>query len=82
MGIDFENIRMRTLVEKIRPLPGGASYESKVTNIYGSDGEEILNPTSPEYWGFSWGMTSEEARQQAEKMALEKLKNYLSRKDK
>jgi hypothetical protein len=81
MDIDFENMRMLTLVEKIRPLPGGACYEAKVTNIYGSDGEEILNPAYPEYWGFSWGMTSKEASQQAEQMALEKLKNPSLRKD-
>lgn len=74
MDIDFENLRMRTLVEKIRPLAGGACYEAKVTHIYDSDGHKILNPSSPEYWGFPWGMNYEDAHRQAEEMALKKLK--------
>lgn len=81
MGTDFENVRMRTSVAKIRPLPGGACYEAKVTHIYDSNGKEILNPGSPEYWGFAWGMTNNEAHKQAEEMALEKLKSHLLRKD-
>lgn len=81
MNFERSDIRMRTPVEKIRPLPGGKSYEAKVTNLYGPDGKEILHPQKNIYWsGIFWGHTSQEAQQKAENDAFEALKKAFSEK--
>lgn len=79
MNLERSDIRMRTPIEKIRPLPGGQSYEAKVTNIYGPDGKEILHPQKSIYWsGIFWGHTSQEAQKLAEDDACKTLTKILS----
>lgn len=74
MTFNFEQVRMRTTVVEMKPFTSGEKYEAKVTNIYGSDGDEISLPEGWSVWGFAWGKSFHEAKENAENNAINKLK--------
>jgi hypothetical protein len=76
MTYDFEQVRMHTTVVEMRAFASGEKYEAKVTNVYGYDGNEIPLPNGHYVWGFAWGKSYQEAKENAENSAVNLLKNH------
>ncbi|EBY6848840.1 hypothetical protein D5952_22025 [Salmonella enterica subsp. enterica] len=68
MTFEFEHVRMHTTVVEMRSFASGEKYEAKVTNVYSYDGNEIPLPKGHYVWGFAWGKSYQEAKENAENM--------------
>lgn len=76
MTFELEQVRMHTTVTEMRSFASGEKYEAKVTAVYGCDGNEIPLPKGLYVWGFAWGKSYQEAKDNAENSAVNLLKNH------